>query len=193
MIRAGGDVADRELSFVIRAGSAVERQLHKCRIRQVAMQADRNTGHRFEVFRVQKHSGDFERINHITGGKGKRKVLKNVLLIVVGDRVREVDRIGRVLLQRIFQFNHRLLTRRTDDRQFHLGRRDNHVFRRFVDLYQFVKQDLDLLPLVINLVRYRCAAHELRRVLVVRSPVRTADIGTRIDDNQQQHSIQQAE
>ena len=120
MIGSGRDVPDR-------AGSAVERQLHKCRIRQVAMQADRNAGHRFEVLGIQQDSRYFERIDHASGREREREVFKYVLLIIICNGIGEVDRIGRVGFQRVFQFDHRLLPGRADNRQFHLRRSDNHI------------------------------------------------------------------
>ena len=76
---------------------------------------------------------------------------------------------------------------------FLLGRSDNHVLRRFLDLDQLVKEDFDLFACIINLIWDRCTAYEFGRCFIIGPSVRTTDIGTRINDSQQQHSIQQAE
>ncbi len=111
-VTAWRDIADGELSFIVRARSTVERQFHKCRILQVLMQTDRDTGHRFQVFGIQQDTRYLQRIDHITG----REILEYILLVIIGDRVGEVDRISRIFFQCIFQFDHDLLSRGTDHR-----------------------------------------------------------------------------
>ena len=141
------------------------------------MQTDRNTGHRFEVLCIQQDSRHLERIDHVSGRESEREVLEHVLLVIVRYGIGEVDRIGCIGFQRIFQLDHRLLAGRTNNRQLHLGRSDNHILRRLLDLDQLVEQDLDLFTCIINLVRNRRTAYELGRHLIVRPSVRTTDIG----------------
>ena len=177
-IAARRDITDGELSFVVRTRSTVERQFHKSRIFQVLMQTDRDTGHRFQVFRIQQDTGNFQRIDHITGREGKREILEHILLVIVGDRIGKVDRIGRILFQCIFQLDHHLLSGSTDYRQLHLRRCDDHILRRLIQLHQLIKQDFHLLPLIVLLVWSRKAADKFRRRLIIRSSVRRSHIGT---------------
>ena len=80
------------------------------------MQTDRDTGHRFQVFGIQQDTRYLQRIDHITGREGKGEILEYILLVIIGDRVGEVDRISRIFFQCIFQFDHDLLSRGTDHR-----------------------------------------------------------------------------
>ncbi len=134
MIGPGSDIADCELPFVVRPGSAGERELYECGIFQVVVQADRDAGHRFKVLGIQQNPRYFKRVDYFSGRESEREVFEHVFLIIVGDGIGEVDRIGRVGFQAVFKFDNGFLSGCADDRQLQLGRCDNHILRRFLDL-----------------------------------------------------------
>ena len=100
-VGARSHVADGEATSVIRSGGSNKGSRRKSGIRQVRMHADSDARHRLQCSRIQQHTRNLQRINLITGGEGKREILQDVLLVVVGNRVGKVNRIGGLLTQRI--------------------------------------------------------------------------------------------
>ena len=152
------------------------------------MHTDRDARHRLQIFRIQQDTGNLQCVDHVTCREGEGKVLIYVLLVVVGDGVGEVDRIGGILPQRIGQLDDGLASGGTDHRHLLLGRSDNHLLGGLFDLDQLVKDNLDLLSLVVCLVGQRCAADKFGRQFVVGPAIGRSDVGTGCQ--QQQESAQ---
>ena len=75
----------------------------------------------------------------VARGEGVGIVAKGVSLVVVADGIGKVDGVGGVLLERVFQFNHDFLACALDVGRFELRRRDDHLFRGVVHLYELVE------------------------------------------------------
>ena len=176
------DVTNGKLPFVVRTRCAVERECAKGRISQVAMQTNGDAGHRLQILCIQDRSGYLQRVDNITCREGECKVFQDILFVVVGNRVGEINRIGHVLFQRIQQLNLYLFSCATNNRHFALWRCDNHILRRIVQLNQLIKQNLHLLSFVVGTVGNRYTAYELRGKFIIRAAVGIADIRTSIEE-----------
>ena len=113
-----------------------------------------------------------------------------VLLVVVRDGMTEVNGVRGVGLQRVLELDADLSPDDLNAGQLLLWRSDDHVLRRFIDLNQFIENDLHASPLVVRLLRWRCTADKPGRLLVIRPTVRSRHIGARHSAPDQQSQPQ---
>ena len=182
-----GHITNRKLSLVVRTGSTDKWDRRKGGILQIRMHTDRNTRHRLQILGVQQDSGHLHTVDGFAGREREGIILQYILLIIIGDRIGKVYRIGRILLQRIHQLDDRLPAVRPDNGLLHLGWSDDHVLGRLIDLDQLIKNNLHLLSLIVYLVRQRRTAYELRRGLIIRPSVRRGYIRARVQHGQQKY------
>ena len=111
--------------------------------------------------------------------KIKAEILHFIFLVVVGDGIAEVDRIGRVGNQRIVQCD-RYGTSQCRH-LWHLGLRgrDDDFFARIFDLNDFIKFENDFVFVVIKSSGQRCAFFQYRRCFVFGSASGASHIGAR--------------
>ena len=150
--RSPGHITNRKLSLVVRTGSTDKWDRRKGGILQIRMHTDRNTRHRLQILGVQQDSGHLHTVDGFAGREREGIILQYILLIIIGDRIGKVYRIGRILLQRIHQLDDRLPAVRPDNGLLHLGWSDDHVLGRLIDLDQLIKNNLHLLSLIVYLV-----------------------------------------
>ena len=97
-------------------------------------------------------------------------------------------------LERILQGNDDLLAVALHFGLLHLRRRDDNLFRRFVQLDKLVKLQHHLFLLCMECPGHRCTLDEEWRRLIVCSPFDTPYTGTRIEyATRQGHSQQSAQ
>ena len=69
------------------------------------MDTDRDSRHWLQVLGVQHNTRHLQGVDRRACREGKREILEYVSLIIVGNGIGEIDRIGRILQQGIFQLN----------------------------------------------------------------------------------------
>ena len=189
-IRTGGNVADREASAIVCLGSSIEGQAGESRVGRIGVQPDDNVSHRLQVLGIEQHAAYLERVDHVARREGKAEMADGVLLVVVRDGMTEVDGVRGVGLQRVLELDADLPPDDLNAGQLLLWRSDDHVLRRFIDLNQFIENDLHASPLVVRLLRWRCTADKPGRLLVIRPTVRSRHIGARHSAPDQQSQPQ---
>ena len=111
--------------------------------------------------------------------KIKAEILHFIFLVVVGDGVAEVDRIGRVGNQRIVQRNRYGTTQRRHLRHLGLWGRDDDFFARIFDLNDFVKFKNDFIFVVVKRSSQWRTFFQYRRRFVFGSSSGSTHVGTR--------------
>ena len=168
-----------ELSAAVSARYAQHRLLGEDGVAEVTVQAYEYAFDGLEVLRVEHVAGHFHRVYVVACGERVGIVAQRIVFVVVGYGVGEVNGVGGVGLERVFQLDNDFLSRRRYFRLFDLRGRYYDFFRRVVYLYIFVEVNAYFLLLdVYSLVLRRCA-HDDGRRLVVPSAVGLPHLGAR--------------
>ena len=149
------------------------------------MQPYLNTFDGFQVGCIQYGSRYFHGIDGCTRRESIGEMAHRIALVIVYNRIREVDRIGRRVLQGIQQFDNHLLSNHLDFGLFQLRRRHNNLLRRFLQLNELVKLQFQFLALGIHRTQLGGTSHKLGRCFIVRTSIRSSHAGTGISHNDQ--------
>ena len=130
-VAARRKATNSEAAIAISARHPFEGSLVEGAIGQVAMQAYKDSLDRLQVRCVEHRARYGQRINMLTRSERQRKVSQRVTLVEVHDGIIEVDAIGCVLLEAIFELHHDFLAIHLDDRLVDLrGRYHQTAFQR---------------------------------------------------------------
>ena len=131
----------------------------------------------FEVLGVHHIARYLQRVDMVARGEAVGEVAERVVLVVVGDGVGEVHGVCGVLLERVLQLHHYLLSCAFYFGCLQLRRRHHDFLRRVVHLDELVEVDLYLLRLDVHSLVGRRTGDDARRCLVVPSAVGLSHLG----------------
>ena len=105
----------------------------------VRVKSDEESLHRLVGPSINHCPGDLHGVDALSGAEGKGEVLHRIALIIVDDRICEVDCIGGIGDQCVLEANHYPLTVGDDLRLLELGRGDDDLLERILDGDKLVK------------------------------------------------------
>ena len=158
---------DGKITVGVGSRHAVEGFTRESRVRRIKVQAREYALHRFEIFGVENVAGHLHGVGRCPCGKNISVLPQRIALVVVGDGIGEVDRVGRVGDHRIEEFYRDFASRDFDLGLFDLRWRDNDFLGGVVHLDEFVESETELHFFVASHLFRSTHAHDVRRGLVV--------------------------
>ena len=183
VVTARLEVAQGELAAVVGAAHALQRQVGERGVVQVAVQADDDVLHRLQVIGPEHDTRYGKGVNLIACRECEGIAVQLVALVVVLDGVREVDDIGRVLLEGVAEFHRYLLAHSADERHGAWGRGDDDLLLLVLEVDDFVKGDFHLVALEIECTGGWRGLDDLWWCVVTRTALGRPDAGTRREQN----------
>lgn len=178
---SGGNAFDDKLAAAVGSRHSEHGLACEYAVAQVAVEAYEDAFNGLEVLRVEHVSCHFERVDVVACRESVGVVAQRVALVVVADGVGEVDGVGGVGLERVFNLHHDALSGGLDFGRLDLRRRYDDLLGGVVHLDIFVEVDAYLARLdVYALVGGRASGYSRRR-LVIPSAVGLSHPGARRD------------
>ena len=177
-VRARSHALDDKAATAIGTAYTQHRLGLEGRIGMICVKTYQNTLDRLQILRFEHISRHLHRIDNFAGSETVGIVSHRIALVIIADGIGEVDGIGSIRLERIYQRNLNMLARSLDFRHFELRRRNNHFLGRIIYLDIFVEIDIHLLLLhIYALVGWQSSNH-LRRSFVEPATIRLSHLGT---------------
>ena len=187
MITARLEVAQSEFSAVVSATHTLQRHMGERRVVKIAVQTHDDVLHRFQVLGPQHDTRHRQGIDLITRRESERVTVQLITLVIVLNGIREVDDIGRILLQFVTELNGHLLAHRADERLRFGSRRDDDFLLLILEVDELIKDDFHLVALKVECTRFGRRFHHLRRRVIAWSALGRPDAGTRHEQQSHDH------
>lgn len=176
------DVADHKLRLVGRAAGAEERGVVEGTPRGgVGMKTYEEPLHRLVRASVKYRPCYLHGVDSIACAEGKGEVLQRIALVIIDNRISEVDGVGGVGREGVLEVDHHSFPIRDDLRLLQLRRRDDDLLKRILDGDKFVKPEGHLSGRDIELLLSRVAPDELRGLVVIGTTIGGHPIGASVD------------
>ena len=172
---------DDKASVTIGTSYTQQRLGAEGRVCQVVIESYLNALDRFQIGGLNDVSRHFKGIDLLTCRERIGVVAQRIPLVVVRDGIAEVDSIGDVGLQRVFQLDNDFLASSLDFRHLYLWWRHDDVLGNILHLDVFVEIDGDFPVLDVRRLVGRRTTNDAGRVLIIPATVRTAHSGTAVD------------
>ena len=105
-----GDTLHHKVASTIGTGDTQHRLGLESRIRQVVVESYHDALHRLQVRGIKHIACHLEGVDALTCGEGEGVRPHRIALVIVADGIAEVYGVGGVLLQRVLQLYHHLLS-----------------------------------------------------------------------------------
>ena len=147
----------------------------------VRVKSDEESLHRLVGPSINHCPGDLHGVDAVPGAEGKREVLQRIALVIIDNRIGEVDRIGGIGREGVLEADHHFFPIRDDLRLLQLRRGDDDLLKRVLDCDKFVKPEGHLFGRHVELSIRRVAPDELRGLIVIGATIRGHPIGASVD------------
>ena len=145
------------------------------------MKTDEESLHRLVRAGIKHRPCDLHGVDAVPGAEGKREVLQRIALVIIDNRIGEVDRIGGIGREGVLEADHHFFPIRDDLRLLQLRWGDDDLLERVLDGDKFVESEGHLFGRDIELSIRRVAPDELRGLVVIGTTIRCHPIGASVD------------
>ena len=181
-----GHTLDDKSSAAVGARDALQRLTGEDGVGEIAVESHQDAFYWFQVLGIKHISRHLHGVYLLAGREAVGIVAQGIALVVVGDGVAEVDGIGGIGLERVFQLDDDALSGRLDFGHLYLRWRHHHVLRGILDLDKLVEVDDHLARSDVCRLVGRRGTHHSRRLFVVPSAVGLSHFGARAEQEKQQ-------
>ena len=171
-------MAQGEHALIISAANAFQRQTGECGVVQIAVQTHDNVLHGLQVIGPQHHTRHGHSVDGLACRESKSIAIQLVALVVVFNRVGEVDDISGILLQRVTELHGHFFAHCSDERLGLWCRRNDNLFLLVLEVNDLVKGDFHLVAFEIDGSWLGRCLHHLRRRIITRTAFGRPDTGT---------------
>ena len=170
-VRARCHAFDDEASLLVGACHTEHGQGGESGVGKVVIESHEDTLDGFEGLGIDDIACHFQRVDHITGGETVGVVAHRVALVVVGDSIGEIHRVGGVGDQRVLDFHGDTIAGSLDLGGFQLRGRDDHFLGGVVEFDILVEEDGDLPAAHGGGEFFRIGGHDMRWGIIIPSAV----------------------